>query len=319
MRKSRNKPHPARALRDSAREVQSTIRAIATVADGRVRLQSRQLRSLTPFFPDVVDALGTWFRDVVLDGELVVCRGGRLDFTALQRRLVNPRAVAGAPASFLVFDVLEAGGTDLRAYPYRVRRAVLQRLLDGVAPPLALVPMTTDATAARVWLTGHLDAGIEGVVAKRLSQPYRPRSTWRKVRGYASTEAVVGGVLGPVSAPVALVLGRPDRQGQLRVVGRTTPIPRHMRVELGTRLRPARAAHPWPAVLPPARYGNSAPVEYDRVEPRVVVELAVDAAIDLVRERPVWRHPAKLRRVRYDLHPADLTAARNPGTAADRP
>jgi ATP-dependent DNA ligase len=33
-----------------------------------VRLQSRQLRSLTPFFPDVVDALGTWFRDVVLDG-----------------------------------------------------------------------------------------------------------------------------------------------------------------------------------------------------------------------------------------------------------
>src|SRR5690606_23707505 len=143
--------------------------------------------------------------------------------------------------------------------------------------------------------------------------------TWRKVRGYASTEAVVGGVLGPVSAPVALVLGRPDRQGQLRVVGRTTPIPRHMRVELGTRLRPARAAHPWPAVLPPARYGNSAPVEYDRVEPRVVVELAVDAAIDLVRERPVWRHPAKLRRVRYDLHPADLTAARNPGTAADRP
>ncbi len=33
-----------------------------------MRLQSRQLRSLTPFFPDVVDALGTWFRDVVLDG-----------------------------------------------------------------------------------------------------------------------------------------------------------------------------------------------------------------------------------------------------------
>jgi ATP-dependent DNA ligase len=76
-----------------------------------------------------------------------------------------------------VFDVLEAGGIDLRVYPYEVRRAVLQRLLHGVAP-LALVPMTTDATAARAWLTGHLDAGIEGVVAKRLNQPYRPRSTW---------------------------------------------------------------------------------------------------------------------------------------------
>jgi ATP-dependent DNA ligase len=102
----------------------------------------------------VVDVLGRWFRDVVLDGELVVCRDGRLDFSALQRRLASPRAATEAPASFPVFDVLEAGGTDLRAYPCRVRRAVLHRLLDGAAPPLALVPMTTDATAARAWLTG---------------------------------------------------------------------------------------------------------------------------------------------------------------------
>jgi ATP-dependent DNA ligase len=41
---------------------------IASVAEGGVRLQSRQLRSLTRFFPEVVDALGAWFRDVVLDG-----------------------------------------------------------------------------------------------------------------------------------------------------------------------------------------------------------------------------------------------------------
>ncbi|TWF78219.1 ATP dependent DNA ligase-like protein [Pseudonocardia hierapolitana] len=272
-----------------------------------MRLQSRQLHSLTPFFPDVVDALGTWFRNVVLDGELVVCGDGRLDFTALQRRLASSRVAAEAPASFLVFDVLEAGGTDLRAYPYKVRRAVLQRLLDGLAPPLALVPMTTDATAARGCLTGHLDAGIEGVVAKRLNQPYRPRSTWRKVRAYTSMEAIVGGVLGPISAPVALVLGRPDQRGELRVVGRTTPIPRHLRAEIGTQLRPACAAHPWPAVLRPARYGDSAPVEYARVEPRVVVELVVDAAIGRVQGRPVWRHPANLRRIRAELHPMDLS------------
>jgi ATP-dependent DNA ligase len=47
------------------------FRAIATVAEGSVWLQSRQLRSLTRFFPEVVDALGAWFRDVVLDG--VIC------------------------------------------------------------------------------------------------------------------------------------------------------------------------------------------------------------------------------------------------------
>lgn len=73
------------------------------------------------------------------------------------------------------------------------------------------------------------------------------------MRAYTSAEAVVGGVLGQISAPVALVLGRPDARGELRVVGRTTPIPRHLRAELGTQLRPAVAEpgldHPVQALL----------------------------------------------------------------------
>jgi hypothetical protein len=48
--------------------VQSTSRTIATVIDGRARLQSRHLLALTRHFPDVTGALGTWFRDFVLDG-----------------------------------------------------------------------------------------------------------------------------------------------------------------------------------------------------------------------------------------------------------
>jgi hypothetical protein len=87
---------------------------------------------------------------------------------ARQRRLTAARrAAAEAPVTF-VFDVLAADGTDLRTHPYRVRRALLLQLLDDAAPPLAVIPMTTDGKAARAWLTGHLDAGIEGVVAKRL-------------------------------------------------------------------------------------------------------------------------------------------------------
>jgi ATP-dependent DNA ligase len=299
--------------------VQSTNRAIATVADDRIWLQSRQLRSLTRFFLEVVDALGASFRDVVLDGELVVCRDGRLDFTALQSRLARPHAAGVPPASFLVFDVLEAGGTDLRGYPYRVRRAVLRRLLDGLGPRLAVVPMTTDATAARAWLTDHLHDGIEGVVAKRLDQPYQHRSTWRKVRAHTSAEAIVGGVLGPISAPVALVLGRPDMHGRLRVVGRTTPIPRHLRTAIGALLRRPDDEHPWPEVLRPSRYGGTAPVEYLRVAPTVVVELAVDAAVDEVRGQPVWRHPAKLQRVRHDLQPEDLVAEYRQAAGRDGP
>jgi ATP-dependent DNA ligase len=152
------------------------------------------------------------------------------------------------------FDVLSAGGTDMRSYPYRVRRAVLEQLLDGAAAPLALVPMTTDGDAARVWLTGHLDAGIEGVVAKRLDHRYAPgNKAWSKIRGRTSAEAVVGGVLGPIAAPVALVLGRRDQTGRLRVVGRTSTIPRPARAELGELLQPAGPWHPWPSRPVPVR------------------------------------------------------------------
>jgi hypothetical protein len=146
--------------------------------------------------------------------------------------------------------------------------------------------MTTDGQAARVWLTEHLEAGVEGVVAKRLDHAYSPKRAWRKVRTRTSAEAVVGGVLGPIAAPVALVLGRPDVTGRLRVVGRTGPIHRDVRPALGAVLRPAGEGHPWPAVLPPARFGDVGPVEYTRVEPSVVVELAVDAAVDNIRGPP---------------------------------
>ena len=118
-------------------------RLIARVEGGRARLQSRQLRPLTRCFPEIVAALREQFAgDVLLDGEVVVCApDGRLDFSALTRRIAGAsRGPVEAPATYVVFDALTAGGTDLRGYPYRVRRAVLEKLLDGVPAPLALSP-----------------------------------------------------------------------------------------------------------------------------------------------------------------------------------
>ena len=63
---------------------------------GRSTLQSRQQRPLTRFFPEVVAALQEQLHlGVVLDGELVICVDGRLDFAALQGRLSGAR-----PSSF---------------------------------------------------------------------------------------------------------------------------------------------------------------------------------------------------------------------------
>jgi ATP-dependent DNA ligase len=167
--------------------------------------------------------------------------------------------------------------------------------------PLLMVPQTRNRNAASAWLSDHLDAGIEGVVAKRIAQCYDgPRNTWRKVRTRLSDEAVIGGVIGDLAEPEALVLGRLDACSDLRIAGRTAPLPPRARSELGRHLRPA-VEHPWPTTLRP-RFGEQGPVTYTRVQPHVVVELEVDSARDQGR----WRHPVIFRRLRLDLRPDDL-------------
>jgi len=105
-------------------------------ANGRVALQSRHQRSLTPYFPEIVTAV----RDQVpagsvLDGELVAYRDGRCDFTALQRRIIGRVRVAG-PVTFMASDLLALTGRDLRGLPYRRRRIVIFR----EAKPVPRVP-----------------------------------------------------------------------------------------------------------------------------------------------------------------------------------
>lgn len=58
----------------------------------------------------------------VIDGEVVIWNGDRLDFGLLQRRMITAperigALVAAHPASYVAFDLLAAGGADQRAQP----------------------------------------------------------------------------------------------------------------------------------------------------------------------------------------------------------
>jgi ATP-dependent DNA ligase len=148
-------------------------------AVGDVRLDSRRAKPLGRYFPEVAAAARLLPPGLVLDGELVITAGEGVDFAALQQRLryssPAPTAhLAGEnPASLVAFDVLQRDGQDLRAALYDDRRQVLEDLLREAPRGVGLMPMTTDPRAAGAWLRDQ-PPGIEGVVAKRRDQRYRP-------------------------------------------------------------------------------------------------------------------------------------------------
>ncbi|MCX4971286.1 hypothetical protein OHA98_42590, partial [Streptomyces sp. NBC_00654] len=148
----------------------------------------------------------------VLDGEAVIWKDGKLDFSAVQSRAAStlPRArtlAARNPASYMVWDVLHhpAHG-DITARPYTARRAFLVELLAGVGPPIQVVPSSDDYDVARDWYESLRSLGIEGIVAKR-DVPYPAgRRGWVKVRHADTAEARVVGFTGPRFRPRRLAL-----------------------------------------------------------------------------------------------------------------
>ncbi|MFF2631149.1 hypothetical protein ACFVUN_35960 [Kitasatospora griseola] len=129
------------------------------------------------------------------------------------------------------------------------------------------------------------------------------RRAWRRYRVRTTTEAVVGAVTGTPAAPDTVLLGRWNRDGQLRHVGRTaTPNPVPARYPTG-RLTPARAGHPWTGWTFSAEWGSRETVDVRPVEPEAVLEVSADTARDSTGR---WRHPVRAHRIRTDLAPGDL-------------
>ncbi|MFF3762699.1 DNA ligase [Streptomyces sp. NPDC001922] len=191
------------------------FRALAFVLeDGRVFLQSRSRRDLSPEFPEIAAFLGEHLPPgTVLDGELCAYREGRLSFTDLLRSR-RDREQAGIPVSYIAFDLLAAPGRDVRALPLSERWDLLGTALADVGPPVQRVLATLDEETARLWFRDLRDAGVEGIVAKALNSTYRPGGTWswRKIRHSETRDGVLLGVFGPPNRPHALLVQVSDEQ-----------------------------------------------------------------------------------------------------------
>ena len=236
------------------------FRAIVFRRGTSVFIQSRDLRPLDRYFPELHDALiAALPDDCVLDGEIVIATPHGLDFDALQLRL-HPAAsrvakLAGAtPAAFVAFDLLALDGRDLRDAPQHERRATLERALARVKAPIHLTPMTRDHAVATEWLARFEGAGLDGVIAKPEDGVYEPgKRAMIKVKHARTADCVVAGFrwhkAGKNELVGSLLLGLYDDHGKLQHVGVTSSFTMARRKELAQELEPLRAramaAHPW--------------------------------------------------------------------------
>jgi len=309
------------------------FRALVFRDGDEVYVQSRDLKPLNRYFPELeapIRAVGAPDARFVLDGEVVIARpDGGLDFDALLLR-IHPAASRvkmlseQSPASFVAFDCLGDDEGDHMATPFAERRERLGRLLSSSPPDVRLTPSTTDPSVARHWFEVFEGAGLDGVIAKRADEPYRPgKRTMAKIKHARTADCVVAGFRwhknGPGTLIGSLLLGLWNEAGHLQHVGVTSSFTMAKRAELVAFLDPYRRGgmedHPWREWalaeaaaaeegkrLPGAtsRWNRGKDLSWEPVRPELVCEVGFD---HLQGDR--FRHAATFRRWRPDRSPAD--------------
>jgi ATP-dependent DNA ligase len=291
------------------------FRCIAFRDGERVELMGKSGKSLARYFPDVVANLDSLRRRrFAIDGELVIRVGDSLSFDALQMRL-HPaesrirRLAKETPATFLLFDCLmSARGASLLAAPLERRRAALEEFFAsaGDAKGLGLSPATVDEGLARRWLAEG-DNSLDGVVAKRLDEPYQPgKRAMFKVKRMRTADCVVGGFRYASGERLvgSLLLGLYDASGRLNHVGFTSGFAGLDRADLTRKLERLIAPPGFTGDAPggPSRWSTERSGEWQPLKPKLVAEVRYDHVTG-----GRFRHGTRFLRWRPDKPPGSCT------------
>jgi ATP-dependent DNA ligase len=310
------------------------FRALVFRDGDEIMLQSRDEKPLGRYFPELIaELLAKLPPKCVLDGEVVIARGGALDFEALQMRL-HPAAsrvkllAQEIPSSIVFFDLLGEGDDNWMAKPFVERRARLETMFAGATSPIHLTPATTDRATASDWFRRFEGAGLDGVMAKPKNGAYEPnKRVMFKVKHERECDCVVAGFRwhknGENEAVGSLLLGLYDESGKLHHVGVSASFTAQKRRELKDFLAPYRenatVDHPWREWAEVAeefaakgqrvpggmsRWSQGKDLSWTAVRPELVVEVAYDHM-----QGSRFRHTAQFRRWRTDKKPRDCTYA----------
>ena len=204
-------------------------RAVAFIANGKVRLVSRNQNELTARYPELKDmADSIKAKSAILDGEVVALDAeGRASFSLMQQRTGfrpgghRAAAKADVPVLYYAFDLLYLDGYDWRRMPLEDRKNKLFSILkqgDSVR--------YSDHYAAQGKALFEIarEKKLEGILAKKRNSCYEERRSreWLKIKIRHRMECVVGGYTEPEGTRAhfgSLVLGLYDKRGRLIHVG----------------------------------------------------------------------------------------------------
>jgi ATP-dependent DNA ligase len=287
------------------------FRGVLENLGGGLRLWSRNARPLLRYFPELEEVGARLPPESALDGEIVIAQNGRLEFDALQLRL-HPaesrirKLSAEIPSEYIAFDVLVWKGEPLHKLPLERRRRELERK----AKPFRLSPVSREREQAEKWLERLAQAGLDGVIAKRLALPYLPgsRDGVVKVKPYKTADCVIVGFRWSDKAEgriSTLLLGLYRKDGGLDFVGHCSGFPAHVRRELETKLPKLRAPGSISGERVPggqSRWSRGRELDWNPVKPKLVCEVRYDKL-----ERNRFRHGTRFLRFRPDKDPDQCT------------
>ncbi|HEY6745462.1 MAG TPA: ATP-dependent DNA ligase [Mycobacteriales bacterium] len=296
-----------------------------------VELGSRNERPMTRYFPEVVAAVKAQLPErCVVDGEIIIATGDKLDFEALLQR-IHPAAsrvtllAEQTPASLVIFDLLALGDESYLEVPLGERRRKLDQVLAGVTAPVHRTSVTDDPKVAQEWFGTFEGAGLDGVVAKPIEGTYEPdKRAMLKIKHERTADCVVAGFRwhkkSTPQEPLlgSLLLGLFNDEGSLQHVGVVASFPMARRAELIEELAPWREnavdGHPWQdwaeaqahedGRLPGAqsRWNAKKDLSWEPLRAERVVEVRYDHM-----EGTRFRHTTQFVRWRDDREPRSCT------------
>jgi ATP-dependent DNA ligase len=275
----------------------------------KIELQSKSCRPLGRYFPEIAERVANLPADrFVLDGELIIPVAGTLSFDALQLRL-HPaesrvrKLAAATPAQFMLFDCLALSGKTLIEAPLAERRESLEAFhAQAGDKDLLLSPYSEERSIASSWLA-LAGGALDGVIAKRRDEPYRPgERAMLKVKQMRTADCVVGGFRYAATGGEvgSLLLGLYNEEGKLDHIGFTSAIPAAEKAELTRRLERLIEAPGFTGDAPggPSRWSSERSGEWQPLKPVLVAEVRYDHV-----SGGRFRHGTKFLRWRPDKAP----------------